>query len=49
LLEMRKLLCLAVFAAFLGAAIGCDDKKTSPPKANTTSPAGGAGTGTKTP
>ena len=47
---MKKLLSIAIVAAFLGAAIGCDDKKTSPPKANTTSPAGGAtGSPAKTP
>jgi len=44
---MKKLLCLAVFAAVLGAAIGCDDKKTTPPKTNTTSTPG-AGTSSKT-
>jgi len=39
---MKKLLSLAILAAALGAAIGCDDKKTSPPKTNTTG-SGGAG------
>ena len=35
---MKKLLSIAIVAAFLGAAVGCDDKKTSPPKTNTTGP-----------
>jgi hypothetical protein len=26
---MKKLLCLAVVAAALGASVGCDDKKTT--------------------
>jgi hypothetical protein len=34
---MKKLLSLAIVAAALGASVGCDDKKTSPPKVNTTS------------
>jgi hypothetical protein len=34
--EMKKLLSLAIVAAALGAAIGCDDKKTSPPKTPST-------------
>jgi hypothetical protein len=33
---MKKLLSLAIVAAALGAAIGCDDKKTSPPKTPST-------------
>jgi hypothetical protein len=44
---MKKLLCLAVFAAILGAAVGCDDKKSTPPKTpNTTGGAGGTPTKT---
>ena len=40
---MKKLLCLcAAFALF--AAVGCDDKKTSPP-----AKAGGSGSGSATP
>jgi hypothetical protein len=42
---MKKLLSLAIVAAALGASVGCDDKKTSPPKVNTTLPASGATTG----
>jgi hypothetical protein len=38
---MKKLLSLAIVAAFLGATVGCDDKKSSPPK-----PATGAATTT---
>ena len=26
---MKKLLCLAVVAAAMGASVGCDDKKTT--------------------
>jgi hypothetical protein len=40
---MKKILCLcAAFAMF--AAVGCDDKKTSPP-----TKVGGTGSGTGTP
>ncbi|HKB02765.1 MAG TPA: hypothetical protein VKD90_11130 [Gemmataceae bacterium] len=47
---MKKLLCLAVFAAFLGASVGCDDKKTSaPPKPATGATGGTAGTAKTTP
>jgi hypothetical protein len=38
---MKKLLCLAVLAAAMGASVGCDDKsKTTGPKpVTTTTPA----------
>jgi hypothetical protein len=35
---MRKLLCLAILAAAFGAAVGCDDKKSTPNTKNTSSP-----------
>ena len=44
---MKKLLSLAIVAAALGAAIGCDDKKTSPPKTPSTTGPGAATTTTK--
>lgn len=46
---MKKLLCLAVFAAVLGVAVGCDDKgKTTPPKpAGSPSPPAGGTAGEK--
>jgi len=40
---MKKLLSLAFVAAIIGASVGCDDKKTSPPKT------GGSGSGMATP
>jgi hypothetical protein len=43
---MKKLLSLAIVAAALGASVGCDDKKTTPPKSTTTSgPGANSGSG----
>ena len=46
---MKKLLSLAILAAALGAAIGCDDKKSTPPKTNTSGSGAGSASGSKTP
>jgi len=47
---MKKLLSLAIVAAALGAAVGCDDKKSTQgaKPATNTSPAGGAGATSRT-
>jgi hypothetical protein len=49
LIAMKKLLSLVVLAAALGATVGCEDKKTSPPAgggAGKSTPAtGGSGSG----
>ena len=41
---MKKLLSLAIVAAALCASVGCEDKKSTPPKAASTSAAPAATT-----